>query len=105
MKVTELLRGARGGGSLAHERGVPFVSCSVAVRLIGLLRISGKKKKIIIIKRNKKHKGFPAGGGRAIRFRRCKCVVVLPATAPGGRDSWFSLISVGTTTLCVTLTN
>lgn len=45
MKVTELLRGVRGGESLAHERGVPFVSCSVAVQLVGLLRISGKKKK------------------------------------------------------------
>lgn len=49
MKVTELLRGVRagvrGGESLAHERGVPFVSCSVVVQLIGLLRISGKKKK------------------------------------------------------------
>lgn len=102
-----MLRGVRGGESLAHERGVPFVSCSVAVQLVGLLRISGKKKNIII-KRNKQQKTqrISCGRGKGDSLQEMQmCVVVLPATAPGGRDSWFSLISVGTTTLCVTLTN
>lgn len=118
--------GGEGGEVTAHKSIVPFISCSMHVQLTRLLKSPHTKNKTKHKQPNKqkkktthqtprknkkiktatKTKDFLREREGLIYFSKCKCMsLALQTRALACRDSWFCLISVGTTTLCHTLTD